>query len=1760
VSVDFGQFAAQNFQAAQTAAAKEGSYEQAQAQGTLTPQQEQERMIQVLNTRARKAAESSGVSLPVITQFLAAAGWAYDKVNQTVATPLLAANPRYWQNREGTTRGLWSDANDVSIGQAAMGLNEGIFGSMDTPGSGGIFNVPWAQGNDEENNALAEGGRRSAVSPGDADFNITDPAQRKAAFEDSAAGRVTSGATDLIAMWYLDPFVLAGKGAKLARMSFLDRPIVTEGDAAQLVLELSTDRAARMSGGFSGKKTAIGEFSEWAVGQTKIAPIEQRLRAMGSSDAASTAHLLRESTDRDMSDLVIGAAAGHRESLDALWEKSASAADQLVREQSKWDELAKGLDDSLHDVQTSLFDDLIDPVDPALIERQRKVVADLAAQDEFLAQAKAQAFSLVGAKTTASRSLRVERSRNRRATARAQYDIAGAAGWRSDYYQRNPFSRGVSVVRWVNGERPSGRIFTKGATAMDQSREAIATLNSVRIYKNDPARKEYLLEQFLANQGDDMRRSMAAVTLREQIAHDLAKHHGLTDDQATEFYKLYKSKEMDAQRKYLESGDNYWIEPNGDIVHVPQLESQLANSVTMPDFKLMDRALAAQGQGMGAWRSGLDFAKRADRTFQELWRPAVLLRVGYAQRNVADGYLRSMAFLGSVTKMVDPASVGRFAGNTGRRAQRLAGRVGMQRELRRSGGRRGLAAREADYMKARYRDIDTMRRSRELLVKELDEIRPAETGEIVYRIDTRDFNLDEGFKRPHGLYMSPLDDASKFEGNIHTRVYVENEGAANIRQVRGVIPKNLPKLEGFQMDTRGLRQAGIPTLEASAGISALKRWGGDNFDALTSAARQAVNPRKAPPGLQRMLDDLDDTVEWGRYWDNWERLEAAGAIYARRAGVKGFAMRQGRETDEVVLLDRSLLSRSRTSDGWEGRAATDVEPRHTPEMDDLQRSIDEMDQAITKAETKLGTMADRVDQWNVRKRSATGEFKVKGINLPEALGDPRYASIAEMNLSAQSTMNAALGRSVMNQEKRLRERMNEFGARVDPTHDNYFEEVVRVLNNQVRQSETARLVLSGADEAEYLKYVRSGEGRKVRTMLKLDSDEAAIQHYRTMQERLDALIPDGALRQRVLKGDVSIGQVRTALSGKRLVPVHGAQLANELASKGFMDHWRDTTSKLFHFLSVVPEDAFIRRPFYAQRYRDHLETSVAALVRGPDETVPAEMLQQAINSAHRRALRDTKETLYTIDRYTNLAGAIESFSPFLMAQQNALRVWGRLIWQNPAVVGRAIQLWNAPDNARLTDENGDIVIPIPGADSLSTARIPKNSITSIMFGNPNMPADAPEFVRYLSPLMPGVGPYITVAASKLYGSWQPDAPGWLTKALGEERGQQIWTGVSKYIFGDFGPGENPLEAVPPAWGRQLKNMLGGTEDRNYASTFQSIYLTEVGKFQLHQRETMPTPEEIEDRTKQFYMMRITGALTLPVSPRYESPFEPWFDLYRKYREDYGAEASARWYEDYGDDFYWVTSSLSDSKAGVDPTAQAVSNFKKYPSLVSKLATIDPDDRSFVGLATNDPTGGYEFDANAYAYQFNTEIAPGVGENLRETKGAAEAWDQNRVSLGWTKWTQFTDELDAVLHQRGLHSYQQSGAEDLADLKRQMAQKLGTEIPEWARDRETNGSSRASGAIKAFRAMLTDETYMRDHAADPQTKAIQEYLAFRDDVMALLAERAAAGYGSTLDAVANQDLANLVDQMAGKLKAADPGFAYIYDRYLESDKFTEVPGG
>lgn len=806
--------------------------------------------------------------------------------------------------------------------------------------------------------------------------------------------------------------------------------------------------------------------------------------------------------------------------------------------------------------------------------------------------------------------------------------------------------------------------------------------------------------------------------------------------------------------------------------------------------------------------------------------------------------------------------------------------------------------------------------------------------------------------------------------------------------------------------------------------------------------------------------------------------------------------------------------------------------------------------ALTKLEqSKVASRKKRIGEQDIELTSSVDNVDGSKYTVWGAFGGPNGGLFRELNSSQRSfysileDYSTIYGANVASKGR---------GA-VRPGDVNYYQEWTNAINETFANAAVPRGLMAGKSVDEVAKEL--SENKELRARLGLARADS-LEYVVTAQKFLDNYIPDGyGIREKIMSalpgeeaGKVTEDFLRNAVRDPNALPiVHGHLLDANMNLRPRAISKRITTS-LFKYLATVPEDAWARHPLFIDLYEKSIQKrfETAEFLKGGKFTREefADIQYRLTEGARADALKGVKEILYNVERRSNAAHMLRFVSPFFSAQENAIKIWFGIAMDNPAILNRANIVWNAPNRAGLiTDENGDPVstrdplsanntmwLPIPkalkklpvigeGLSSLDQIGISKRSLDVIFQGNP---------------FGVSVGPFAAIPVANILK---------LKPELSE---------VVSFAF-PYGP-DASLSQFLPTWMRNSLKAVQGLNNDDYAKTYQLIWLTEQQKAQEAGTAYL-TDGEIKKKTDAFYKMRVAANLILPFAPQFESPYRFYMDKWREYSQTYGLGADAKFLEDYPEYFEFATS-LSKNPTGSQATMDDVQNAKRYTDLI---ADVKGDNSYLVGLITKG-SGAAKYNPTAYWWQSETSIAPGTPEKYRGKQDPQEAQQQNAAREGWAKYRRAMAVLDAHLDKRGLTSFQQSGAEDLAAAKQAIIQQLASDIDPvtgkstgspsaWYQDYRDIDGTKSAKTIIGFKKILGNEKFMTDNADDPTWKSVALYMKVRDSISASLRGRPS----NNIDAKENVDLRMVLDYYVNQLKSGDLEFANIYDRFLSQDR-------
>jgi hypothetical protein len=612
-----------------------------------------------------------------------------------------------------------------------------------------------------------------------------------------------------------------------------------------------------------------------------------------------------------------------------------------------------------------------------------------------------------------------------------------------------------------------------------------------------------------------------------------------------------------------------------------------------------------------------------------------------------------------------------------------------------------------------------------------------------------------------------------------------------------------------------------------------------------------------------------------------------------------------------------------------------------------------------------------------KRRMASGTFEYKGIDgtkyeLDEAFGGPLADIFWRNSSSENSMMNVVDNQAALLSSSLVRTTR---GA-VQPTDANYFGEWARVINTQFGNSAISQKIIAGQTDSQIVKWLKTSDEGKALSERLLVSSSDSIEHVAQVRQLVNKYIPDADIARKIgEKAEVTAEELSSKFINTIDLPVIHGHIIEENLSRLGVKKVASITNGIMKLIGSMPEDAWARHPLYAELYKRSLQSRIDSFTSVTGNALKKDDLTRVYRQAHNDALRGTKDILYTVDRKTNLASFFRLASPFFSAFENSAKTWAKLAYDKPQIINRANLIFTAPNRAGIaTDENGNPVpadkasmndyiwIEVPegmknlpfvgkGLASLDQMGIQKKSLDVVFQGGFNVP----------------VGPYVAVPISELVKD-QPNLEQSFKWAL------------------PYGPERNAATAMLPAWVKRQITKNEGQDNVQYANTYTLIWQTEMYKAAQNGTKK-PTAADIKKMTDAYWNMRTVANLVLPFAPTFQSPYKVYMDKWKQYKDAYGKDAEAKYWQEFGDDMFQFTTSLSKNYTGSGATVTDVENSKKYSDLIATVGDIDP---KFIGLITATGRGPYEFSNAAYQWQQMNTISPNSSTAFRGSNDPAQA--------------------------------------------------------------------------------------------------------------------------------------------------------------------------
>ena len=206
----------------------------------------------------------------------------------------------------------------------------------------------------------------------------------------------------------------------------------------------------------------------------------------------------------------------------------------------------------------------------------------------------------------------------------------------------------------------------------------------------------------------------------------------------------------------------------------------------------------------------------------------------------------------------------------------------------------------------------------------------------------------------------------------------------------------------------------------------------------------------------------------------------------------------------------------------------------------------------------------------------------------------------------------------------------------------------------------------------------------------------------------------------------------------------------------------------------------------------------------------------------------------------------------------------------------------------------------------------------------------------------------------------------------------------------------------------------------------------------------------------------------------------------------------------------------------------------------------------------------EFSDIIYRSQMDTGIDGVQGRYLRGGPGESQtiltgsaSMDASERSLGWIRYRQMEDALQAEATRAGLSNYQKD--KGLVQQRAEYVAQLEAYYPAWAVDKAEYSTKGYQETIWGMQILLSGPNYMKNYGNLPMVGYMQEYMEYRQEMVEVLAYRKATGGSDRLTASGNQDIAAYAEEVKLYFTSTnvDPQWLAFYTRFLDRDPLLPV---
>jgi hypothetical protein len=683
----------------------------------------------------------------------------------------------------------------------------------------------------------------------------------------------------------------------------------------------------------------------------------------------------------------------------------------------------------------------------------------------------------------------------------------------------------------------------------------------------------------------------------------------------------------------------------------------------------------------------------------------------------------------------------------------------------------------------------------------------------------------------------------------------------------------------------------------------------------------------------------------------------------------------------------------------------------------------------------------------------------------------------------------------------------------------------------------------------------------------------------SLMSAVNLYLPQGVIRDTFAAGgEITQDVLRAATFGQNLPPLRALLIptSTEARAARTKGEWAQLLpAKGMKVLGSIPETSFARHPLFAAEFHRERRTLLGLAEEQKRATVAAQTGREATPGegrltidefnkidlqAHQRAQRTVEQTLFTSSRRSTAGGnaAVRTLFPFVSAYENTLQRWSRFVRADPSIPLRyANNLQKISQGVVVVDEDGNEIenasdwdlnsmLVLPGLKDLHLpGRLGRTA--DLLSKKTHVPLKSLD-VAFQGQLDPGLGPLMVLPMVEIVRNWPST--------------EQMFKWAMPYGV----PESNWDIFLSTA---QKRGLALWTDSGQVSNTFSKAAL--IAQYRHEEMgEPMPSMEELKQATQSMFLMRMVVALGAPFATTFTNDRDFFAAKLREYQDIAIADAVSKgqpesvgydigetnFYLDHPDATLLVES-LSKNPYHLRSGAGVVDNAKRYPNEIADAAS--KSDPEVAGFVANYDVGDQDAFSQA-AYQWERTYGPlGSNEGFRQQGDPNQQVYEAHVRDGWRIYRQYIDQAQADLAAEGADPHSDYYQDVMKGMKAAAVQaNVDAGNRDWENAFGKVDNTKYERRADAFKALLNDTKFSRDHERDTLIQTIRLFLARRDEMQQILTEFKKAkeagqtNLAVTLDADANIDLKKAWDAGVDELKAQSPEFAAWHSTFFISD--------